>query len=657
VSKKQALGTGNTIEAAIEAALLELGATRDQVDVEILAQPSRKGFLRPKSQPAQVRVSWKEQASPPKTAGTVAVVNGEFKYEPPPPGGAPPTIQFDSEVKVLYRGEQVFKEVLLSEGVEPLEVILPDDIKPQLTYDVVVDPSKTKAQLVWKRTPGVVHALADQAPRSRLQLHLIRKEVPAPVLSLDEVKEIALAAGLTHGLRFSELTPEALSAVQGVFDLAVGTPAVPGRDASIKYVFQDDPPEVDLEEAIRVDHYELHGTAGVPEGAILAVKTPAEPGVPGMDVFGQTINPAPVKDVDIKVGEGVVLSDDGLQAVAAVSGLPSLQGGVIRVKEVFELPGDADVSTGNITMPGDIIVRGNVLENVKVQSHSGSIVVHGLVSGATLRTRGSITVVRNVVRSQLYAGGASVARMQLLNLLETISGQLEGLIAAAESIAAQAENISFENLVRHLVELKFSDLPKNLKELTRFEKPSEEDTKEELAAEEGDFLAALLDDALLTVDPLFTDGIAELREYHKTVLRNIASIHNVGVYQSDVRVGYLQNSRVEASGTVTVTGQGCFYSTVLAGAGFSVGNGVFRGGKVTVESGTVQARELGGPAGISTTVRLLKGGQITARLVHPNVTICIGTQSYKFDETTPQVKAFLHEGLLTVYCGSIKIHG
>lgn len=87
----------------------------------------------------------------------------------------------------------------------------------------------------------MVHALADQAPRSRLQLHLIRKEVPAPVLSLDEVKEIALAAGLTHGLRFSELTPEALSAVQGVFDLAVGTPAVPGRDASIKYVFQDDP--------------------------------------------------------------------------------------------------------------------------------------------------------------------------------------------------------------------------------------------------------------------------------------------------------------------------------------------------------------------------------------------------------------------------------
>ena len=58
--------------------------------------------------------------------------------------GAPPTIQFDSEVKVLYRGEQVFKEVLLSEGVEPLEVILPDDIKPQLTYDVVVDPSKPR---------------------------------------------------------------------------------------------------------------------------------------------------------------------------------------------------------------------------------------------------------------------------------------------------------------------------------------------------------------------------------------------------------------------------------------------------------------------------------------------------------------------------------
>lgn len=654
MAKKQALGTGKTVEAAVEAALAELGASLDQVEVEILQKPTKRGFLRLKGQPAQVRVTLKEHHSPPPEAGTIAVINGRIQYEPPPPGGTPPTIEFGPELQVFYEGEQVHKEVVLSAGIDSLEVVLPDDVEPELHYDVVVDPTKTKAQLVWKRTPGISHRLADQSPGNRLRLQLVKEEVPAPVLSVQEVQEIAVTAGLTYGLRLHELKPELLSAPYGSFDLAVGTPARPGRDASVKYVFQDDPREADLD-ALRVDYYELHGTSGVPKGAVLAVKDPGEPGVPGRDVYGQPILPRPVKDVQIKVGEGAELSPDGLQAVAAVAGLPYLQGGVIRVKEVFELAGDADVGTGNITMEGDIIIRGSVLENVKVQSRTGSIIVQGFVSGAVLRTRGSITVVRNVVRSRLYAGGASVARMRLLNLLEKISEQLEGLITAAESISTQAERISFENLVKHLVELKFSELPKHLRELNRFAKPPQEEANGD--TEDGESLCELLDEALFATDTLFKDGLARLKRYQQTVHKTRASLEGVGILESHVRVGYLQNSRVEASGTVTVTGQGCFYSTVLAGAGFSVANGVFRGGKVTVDAGNVTARELGGPAGIATTVNLVKGGRISAGLVHPNVVVSIGVQSYKFDETTPQVRVFLHEGILTVYSGPNKIHG
>ncbi len=657
MTKRQALGEGKTIEEAIAAALAELGAARDQVEVEILQEPARRGLLRRKAQPAQVRLTLKD--TKPTSApgvGTVAVVDGKLQYQAPPPGGAPPVIELGPDVEVFYRGEQVEKEVLLTEGLEPLEIILPADSEPQLHYDIIVDETKTKAQLIWERTPGLRHRLADQSPRSRLRLQVLKEQVAAPALSVEAVREIAVAAGLQHGLRLSELTPELLQAQRGVFDLAVGTPPTPGRDASIKYVFQDEPPEVDLE-AIRVDHYELHGTEGVPKGAVLAVKDPGEPGKPGRNVYGEIIPARPIQDVQLKVGEGAMLSEDGLQAIAAVSGLAYLQGGVIRVKEVFELSGDADVSTGNITMEGDIIIKGSVLENVRVQSKTGSIVVHGLVSGATLRTMGSITVLRNVVRSQLYAGAASVARMQLLNLLEKIFERLEGLITAAQSVAAQAEHISFENLVKHLVELKFSDLPRLLKDLAGFQQAQKEKTKEETAEAGEDSLLDLLDPALFRTSTLFAGGLDELKKYHRLVLQSMARIEELGVSEANARVHYLQNSRVEASGTVTVTGQGCFYSTVLAGRGFAAPSGIFRGGQVTVETGSITAREFGGPTGIVTKVTLLKGGRITASLVHPNVVVCIGQQSYKFDETASQVKAFLHEGNLTVYSGSHKIHG
>lgn len=649
--RRQALGTGDTIDAAIAVALAELGATRDQVEVEVLQQPQRRGFLGLKRQPAEVRVTVKEEPGPPPEEGTLAVFNGRLVYEPPPPGGLPPILEFGPEVQVLYGGVQVQREVALTTGLTSLEIVLPVDIDPELHYDVVVDPMRTKAQLVWKRTPGVVHRLADQPPRSRLRLQVVREPVPAPALTVEQVAEIAATAGLKYGLRLGELNQDLLSELEGTYDLAVGTPPTPGHDASIRYVFQDDPKPVDLD-AIRIDHFELHGTSGVPKGAVLAVKTPPEPGLPGRDVYGQVIHPSPVRDVEIWVGEGAALSDDGLQAIALVAGLPYLQAGTIRVKEVFELPGDADVSTGNISMDGDIIIRGSVLENIRVQSNTGSIVVHGLVSGATLRTRGSITVFRNVVRSQLFAGGASIARMRMANLLEKLAEQLEGLIAASESIVAQVEHLSFESLTKHLIELKFSDLPKLLKELTGCLATAQEAEDEDRCS-----LVDILDSALFNTDDILKQGLPQLKTYQQLVLRSIERVKEVGVLESHVRVGYLQNSSVEASGSVTVTGQGCFYSTVLAGTGFSVASGVFRGGKVTVESGTVQARELGGPAGIATSVNLLKSGRIVANLVHPNVMISIGVQSFKFDETTSQVKAFLNENLLTVYSGSRKLLG
>lgn len=649
--RRQALGTGDTIDAAIAVALAELGATRDQVEVEVLQQPQRRGFLGLKRQPAEVRVTVKEEPGPPPEEGTLAVFNGKLVYEPPPPGGLPPILEFGPEVQVLYGGVQVQREVALTTGLTSLEIVLPVDIDPELHYDVVVDPMRTKAQLVWKRTPGVVHRLADQPPRSRLRLQVVREPVPAPALTVEQVAEIAATAGLKYGLRLGELNQDLLSELEGTYDLAVGTPPTPGHDASIRYVFQDDPKPVDLD-AIRIDHFELHGTSGVPKGAVLAVKTPPEPGLPGRDVYGQVIHPSPVRDVEIWVGEGAALSDDGLQAIALVAGLPYLQAGTIRVKEVFELPGDADVSTGNISMDGDIIIRGSVLENIRVQSNTGSIVVHGLVSGATLRTRGSITVFRNVVRSQLFAGGASIARMRMANLLEKLAEQLEGLIAASESIVAQVEHLSFESLTKHLIELKFSDLPKLLKELTGCLATAQEAEDEDRCS-----LVDILDSALFNTDDILKQGLPQLKTYQQLVLRSIERVKEVGVLESHVRVGYLQNSSVEASGSVTVTGQGCFYSTVLAGTGFSVASGVFRGGKVTVESGTVQARELGGPAGIATSVNLLKSGRIVANLVHPNVMISIGVQSFKFDETTSQVKAFLNENLLTVYSGSRKLLG
>lgn len=647
------------MEEAIENGLAEMQVERALVDVEVVEKPS-SGFLGFKSAKAVVRLTLKHTAkvrSEPSHIGVVGVKHGKLEYTPPlSPDGIVPTIRFGSELHVLYNGVEVEREIKLTEGLEPLEILLPENREPELTYEIEVDTKKTTANLVWKRTPGVEYCLADQAATNQLKLSLSKDLIPAPVLTPTDIEHLIQIKGLKYGLQTDGLTEETLAQSQGKYLLAKGTEPKATQQPTIRYVFQEDTNHFDVD-ALRIDHYEAHGTEGIKEGTVLAIKQPGSPAISGRDVFGEIIEGEPIREIEFSLGEGVKLSDDGLQVIAMVSGLPSLQSGVIRVTNVFELQGDADVSTGNITMDGDIIIKGNVTENVKVQSNNGVILVNGLVSGGILRTGGSITVLKNVVRAELYAGGTSVIQIRLLNLLRKISGQLEALAVAYHAIVSQADNVPFENLVRHLIELKFSSLPKDIKELADELEGIKSGSEEDALKYTG--LLKMMDNCVLVQgsNSLRINDEEQLNDIRQIVKARIAEFEGADTTDSNVKVGYLQNSKVEASGSIEVTGKGCFYSTLMAGKDFTISNGVFRGGQVTVDSGAITAKELGGPKGITTSAFILQKGRIAANLVHPNVSVGIGGQSYKFDEATSMIKVYLQDNILTIYSGSNKIHG
>lgn len=649
---RSVVGEGRTVDEAIEAALAELGASKADVNIEVVQEPAAKLFGL-KREPALVRLTLKKRSKPaPHNFATVAVVNGGLVYTAPEGRlGTPARLEFGPELKVSYNGEPVEKEVLLERGLDSLEITLPEKKEPELNYELRVNRDKTKAELVWNRTPGIDYALSDRKAANQLSLQLKKTPIEAPRLTLQDVADIVKIEGIGFGLLLDELTPELFNAPSGTVTVAVGKAPISAVQHTIDYIFQEDTPAVDLD-ALRIDYYEVHGIRGVKPGAVLATKIVGKPGTPGTDIYGEPIAVAPLKPLEIKVGEGVTLAEDGLHAIATAAGLPSLQGGVVRVTSVFELQGDADASTGNITMDGNIIINGNVLESIKVESNTGEIVVNGLVSGAQLRTDGSITVLKNVVRSQLMAGGTTVVRIRFLAMLSRIEAQLNELIGAYDSIVKQAANIPFENLIKHLLELKFYQLPKDVKLFADYTKQAKAE-----CAPDMERLAAALSNNFLglgTLDILDVEGLMQLTAQVKT---EVDKLKSMSLTEADVTVGYLQNSSIEASGHVRVTGKGGFYSTVVAGKGFTIAGGVFRGGDVTVNEGKITAKELGGPTGIATLAQITTEGEISINIVHPNVTVAIREQSYRFGDDASQVKARLEDGILAVYSGSNKIHG
>ncbi len=196
-----------------------------------------------------------------------------------------------------------------------------------------------------------------------------------------------------------------------------------------------------------VDFYNLQRIVCVEEGDKLADVVLGEPGVPGKNVLGQTIEPAELSQTDVLPGDGVDVSADGRCWTVAVSGQIHHEGKRISVRRVYLVDGDVDFNTGNVDFIGDVLVRGDVADGFSIRS-GGDITVTGSVGVANLEAKGSIEVGLGVVgknrgtvrcdanllcsflqETSVRCGGNLVAAAQILHSDVRVSGTIEVITA------------------------------------------------------------------------------------------------------------------------------------------------------------------------------------------------------------------------------------
>ncbi|MBN1500416.1 MAG: FapA family protein [Spirochaetes bacterium] len=172
---------------------------------------------------------------------------------------------------------------------------------------------------------------------------------------------------------------------------AQGSKPQHGKDAYIEY-------KVRLSSEInfnvtddQIDFKELNLIENVVAGQILAVKIPAEKGIPGRTVTNRVLPAKSGKDCSIIFGEGTILSDDKTELTAERNGQVVMKGNKITVDEVMIVSGDVDNKSGNIVMLGSVMVTGNVIDNFTIKA-SGNIEVRGSVQKAFLEAEGDIIV-------------------------------------------------------------------------------------------------------------------------------------------------------------------------------------------------------------------------------------------------------------------------
>ncbi len=179
--------------------------------------------------------------------------------------------------------------------------------------------------------------------------------------------------------------------------VAIGTPPVEGTDG---YVVEHFPREVVHEVCVKEDGTADYRTQNyvktVQAGELICDMVLPVPGQNGCRVDGTVAEARKVNPAKVPRGKNTKFSEDGLQLLAGETGHLIYHNSVFQVMKVFEVPGDVDYSCGNIDFPGDVHIQGDVRDGFEVKAQ-GSILVDGMVEGASLEAGEDIIIARGVV--------------------------------------------------------------------------------------------------------------------------------------------------------------------------------------------------------------------------------------------------------------------
>ena len=185
--------------------------------------------------------------------------------------------------------------------------------------------------------------------------------------------------------------------------VAFGCPAVEGQNGHYDFKFNTTPSKKPkLLDDGSVDYYNLSLIETVGEGQLVAEYIPKKEGTNGYDIFGKTILAAKCIDIAPLRGKGFKVSDDGTKYYALFNGKIELTMNIMNISPTYVIPGDVDLSTGNIDFKGDLEIMGSIKAGMIVKA-TGNITVNKLVEAAHVEAGKDV-----LVRGGILGGGKAV---------------------------------------------------------------------------------------------------------------------------------------------------------------------------------------------------------------------------------------------------------
>lgn len=263
-----------------------------------------------------------------------------------------------------------------------------------------------------------------------------------------------------------------------------------------------------------------------------------------------------------------------------------------------------DLKTGNIVFSGDVVVYGDVMDNMIIES-LGNIYVAGSVFNSTLTATGSIAVQGNVIGSQLYSGYFGVLYNRFYKsskqLLEMLESMMESAKLLMHQISKKNVQVRYGQVLLLIMEHKYRQVWDTAKELLRVIASLQsynrhQDDWQQLKS----YLELFLQPAHL-VQTITAPKLEDFRRILRDAFMKVALSQESRV---QICISQGQNSTLKSNGDILIKKEGIIQCDLYSAGNiiFFLDNAVCRGCKL--EAGdTISAMEVGGMTGVGTTLK------------------------------------------------------
>ncbi|MDF2883221.1 MAG: hypothetical protein K0R54_3778 [Clostridiaceae bacterium] len=631
---------GKSVEECVNEACKVLNIPKDQLDYVVTEE--KKGFL---FKSASIKVSLKENEKSEEQQktkksdennGKVKITEGKIIVKNPKDQGYPAAVFPSRNVKVIVNGEEAKARKEVFEDSK-IEVIMLED-EAQRFMDINLSPDAMEAYITIKYKPKNIYSLVDVEESNTIEIKCkLANSVLPKKFTVDDVKKELAKQKIVFGLINENI--EAL--INGEEDksllVAKGEKPQDEQDDILDIKFKQDTENLvpDEDEFGKVDFKSIGSVDSVEKGYILAVKTPGLEGKNGKDIRGKIVKFKAGRKISIKNGTGCTLKDSNT-IIADEGGKPCIKNNTFYVYPVHELKSDVDLKSGNIKFMGDIIIYGNVMDGMIVES-GNAVTIHGNVERAKVTGKGEGLIKGSIISSQILIGGEDVMIQNLISNLEALKQELSSLSKVAEEIKKfnlLGPDRKDGEIVKVLIETKFKHIPRLCMKVVAgimSEKKKEEDE-----------LLAVIKGKLIGLAPINMAHYWEVDEIVNIIQDKIEQFKSILAIPVNLRIAYCQDSTLESSGDIYIYGKGEYVSNIK-------GNGkiIFEGEKAITRGGVIQANDeirckmVGSMGGVTTKLCASRTGHIWADVAYQNTIFVIGNREYILDTPSKEIHAYL----------------